>query len=265
MGIILNDVSYTYNNGLIKEKQALKDINLNFNDGKIYGIAGKSGSGKSTLVELINESIKPTKGVITKTISKTDICIVNQFTDEQFLMNTVKEELEYSLIDRNIKINNQILKALDMVGLNIYYLSQNPRQLSSGEKRLISIASALVCSPRVLILDEPALGLDRINKKNLVRTLKRINNKYDVTIIIVSHDIDFLNLLIDEIIILEDGKLLSSGKKEDIFKKTAFLKRHGIEIPKILEFSNKVQKEKNIKLGIYDDVKDLIKAVYRNV
>lgn len=264
MAIILKDVSYTYNEGLIKEKKAITDINFEFVDNKIYGITGKSGSGKSTLVKLICSYLSPTKGKVIKELNKKNIGMVTQFVEEQILMNKVKEELDYSLMGRT-KSQSRMIQALNMVGLSADYLNRNPRKLSSGEKRLVYIAISLVISPKLLILDEPALGLDRINKMNIIRTLKRINNKYGVTIIIVSHDIEFLNQLIDDLIILEDGKILTSGKKDEVFKKISFLNRHGIEIPKILSFINTVRTEKKIKLEISNDVRDLIKEVYRNV
>ncbi len=266
MEVIIKDVSYSYD----KEKEVLKEINLTINGGLIYGITGKSGSGKSTLLELINGAYIPTKGSILvdnilltrkyRDFLNNKIGLVSQFTDDLFLEKAVIEDIRYSLNDIN-----KIIKSLNMVGLNETYLNRSIDTLSSGEKRLIAIATQLVKTPSLLILDEPGLGLDRVNKLNLINLLKNINKKYKVTIIIVSHDINFLNMIVDHIIILEEGKILTQGKKEEVFKKITLLKKHEIELPKILEFTNMVQKEKNVKLGTYDDVKDLIKAVYRNV
>lgn len=270
MEVIIDNVFYTYNKGLKNEKKAIKELNIVFNEGKIYGITGKSGSGKTTLLELINGSLIPSSGKVLidglilkpdyRTFLNNKIGLVSQFTEDLFLEKTVIEDIKYSLV--NI---NKIIKSLNMVGLNETYLNRNINTLSSGEKRLVALSTQLVKTPNLLLLDEPGLGLDRIKKQNLVNILKNINKKYKVTIVIVSHDINLLNMIIDDLLILEDGKILTQGKKEDVFKKITLLKKHDIELPKILEFTNLVHKEKNIKLGIYDDVKDLIKAVYRNV
>lgn len=271
MEIIFNDVSFNYNVGLINEEQVLKNITLSFESGKIYGITGKSGSGKTTLIQLIKGVILPTSGNIVidkKIVNKSSkfyenkkIGYVPQFSEDYFLEDSVDKELGY-IVGNNTYIK---LNSLNMVGLSEDYMNKKINELSFSDKRLISIAATLTYAPRILILDEPGLGLDRFNKEKLIKLLKNINNKYKVTIIIVSHDINLLNQIVSEIIILKDGKILSQGSKEDIFKKTSLLNKNNIESPKILDFINFVQKEKNIKLGSYDDVRDLIKAVYRNV
>lgn len=266
MEIEVRDVSYFYINNSSKI-EALKDISFNIKKGTINGILGKSGSGKTTLLNLIYGAFIPSTGYITgnKVLTnapkiRRNIGFVPQFNDEYFLEKTVLEELK--LTSKSIK---KIISALNMVGLDAEYLKRYIKSLSSGEKRLVAIASALINAPSLLLLDEPGLGLDKINKNRLINLLKKINQKHKVTIIISSHDINLLNSLATELIILKDGKVLLEGSKEEVFKKHSLLNKNNIELPSIIEFINKVYKEKDIKLGNYDDVKDLIKAVYRNV
>ncbi len=282
MEITCNKVSYIYNEGLTISKKALNNINIKLEENKIYGIIGKSGSGKTTLLQLLDNLLIPSDGSILigdykinkstkiKKIKefRKNIGIVFQFPEEQFFETTIKKEVEFALKNFNhekVFFEQKIIKALKMVGLNEEYLEKNPFSLSNGEKRRVAIASVLVYNPNVLILDQPTAGLDLKNKRILIELLKKINKKYNKKIIIASHDIDMLYSLADDIIILEKGNVLVHGNKEEVFKNTKLLKTHNINIPKIIEFTNKVMDKKDIKLGNYNDIKDLIKAVYRNV
>lgn len=282
MEIKFTDVSYEYNEGLDNRKEALKGISTILEKGKIHGIIGKPGSGKSTLVQLINNLLTPTKGVINvedfilrKQYNNRDISLLRkkvgfvfQFPEEQFFETTVEKEIGFALnnfkFDKS-KINKKVIDILKVIGLDETYLNKNPFNLSFGEKRKIAIASILVYNPSVLILDEPTVGLDSRNKKDLILLIKKLNERYKKTIIIVSHDIDMIYNISNNILIMDNGKLVCNLPKEEISKNYSIFKKHDICPPKILEFSRMVLEEKKIKLGEYDDIKDLIKAVYRNV
>lgn len=236
------------------EKPILKDISIEIEKGSIYGIIGKKGSGKSSLLDVIVKKKPITKGKLilnTKNIgyaSNKDI----------FLMDTINKEL--GNFNKSLK-----LKVLNMVGLNKYYLNLNPNDLSLSEKRLISLAKALIIKSNILLLDDITCGLDELNKKKLIRLLKELNKKYNITILVASNDVNFINLVVTHLILLDYGKIVLKGTKEEILNRDAILSKRGIKLPDIIEFTNKVEDNKKIKLGIYDDVKDLIKAVYRNV
>ncbi len=271
MEIEFKDVSFYYNVGLVNEERVLNNINLIIEKGKIYGITGKSGSGKTTLIQLIKGVLKPTSGNIfidhkivnsnSRLYEDINIGYVTQFSEDYLIEDSVDKELGY-IVENNIY---KKLCALSMLELSEEYLNKKIKELSFSDKRLISIVEALTYAPKILILDEPGIGLDKFNKEKLIKMLKKINNKYKITIIIVSHDINLLNQIVGELVILNNGKILYKGSKEDAYKKNALLSKNNIEKPKILDFINLVQKEKNIKLGNYDDVRELIKAVYRNV
>jgi energy-coupling factor transport system ATP-binding protein len=282
MEIIYDKVSYIYNEELSTSNKALNDINLALEEGKIYGLIGNMGSGKTTFIHLLNNLLTPSSGTVKvgefilkkhnmifniKELRKS-IGLVFQFPEEQFSETTVKKEIEFTLKNFKYKLDvaeEQIKNSLRMVGLDESYLNKNPFNLSNGEKRLVTIASILVYNSKVLVLDEPTAGLDYNNKKLLLNLLKRLNEKYKKTIIIVSHDIDMLYSFVHDIIVLEKGKVLICGTKEEVFKDATFFKDHNIPSPKIKEFTKKVLEKKKIKLGQYTDIKELIKAVYRNV
>lgn len=282
MEIKFNNVGFSYNEKTPLKKEVLKNIDIKIEEGKISGIIGKSGSGKTTLMEMINALIIPTVGNITidkyvieknrKILNINDlrfnIGLVFEFPEEQFFNTTVKKEIEFGLKYfkyKTDKIDARVSDALKMVGLDDSYLSRDPFSLSSGEKRKVAIASILAFNPKVVILDEPTIGLDSNSKDNLVKLIKILKNKYQKTIIVVSHDVDLLHKLVDHLFVIYNKEIVMQGNKYDVFKEVDKLKKYGLCVPKIIEFSNKVLVEKQIKMGYRDDINDLIKDIYRYV
>ena len=280
MEVKFNNVYYTYNEKTPLSKLVLGNINITFKEGTINGIIGRSGSGKTTMIELINALILPTKGNITvgsKLISRTRkikninnlryrIGLVFQYPEEQFFCKTVKEEIEFGMkyFKKNVKsMEKHVSDALLMVGLDDSYLTRNPYTLSSGEMRKVAIASILAFNPKIVILDEPTIGLDNSSKENLIRIIKLLKNRYHKTIIIVSNDTDMLHRISDHIVLLDKGKIILEGSKYEVFKQD--IEKYGIKKPKIIEFEELVYKEKKIKIGLRDDINDLMKDVYRYV
>ena len=280
MEVKFNHVFYVYNEKTALSKMTLGDICTTFKEGKITSIMGKSGSGKTTLIELINALIIPTKGNIevgSRVISKTrkiknvnnlryKIGLVFQMPEEQFFCSTVKEEIEFGMkyFNKSVKsIEKHVSDALLMMGLDDSYLNRNPFTLSSGEMRKVAIASILAFNPKVIILDEPTIGLDNRSKDNLIKIIKLLKNRYKKTIIVVSNDADLLLKISDYIILLDKGKLVLEGNKYDFFKQD--ISKYGLKRPKIIEFEQLVLEKKGIKIGYRDDINDLMKDVYRYV
>ena len=280
MEVKFNHVFYVYNEKTALSKMALADINSTFKDGKITSIMGKSGSGKTTLIELINALILPTKGNIevgSRVINKTrkikninnlryKIGLVFQMPEEQFFCSTVKEEIEFGMkyFNKSVKsIEKHVSDALIMMGLDDSYLNRNPFTLSSGEMRKVAIASILAFNPKVIILDEPTIGLDNKSKENLIKIIKLLKNRYKKTIIVVSNDADLLLKISDYVILLDKGKIVLEGNKYDFFKQD--ISKYGLKRPKIIEFEQLVLEKKGIKIGYRDDINDLMKDVYRYV
>ena len=283
MEVKFENVSFSYNTNTSIEKEVLKDLNLTIEEAKITSIIGKSGSGKTTIAELIDFLIVPTEGRIIvgeneitpkkssltkiKKIRK-DVGLVFQFPEEQFFNMTVEDEIAFSLKYYKYKtdeLNKRVLDSLKMVGLDESYLKRNPFTLSNGEKRKVAIASVLAINPKVIIFDEPTIGMDNKGKKNFISLLRKLKIRYKKTIILISHDIDFIHVMSDYIYVLNDKKIYMEGNKYDVFKRQKELEDIEINVPKIMEFSNLVKDKKGIKIGYRDNINDLIKDIYRYV
>lgn len=282
MEIKFCDVSFAYNSSTSICHNVLDNINVVFESGNIYGVIGKSGSGKTTLLQMINGLLLPTSGKIMvgkyklqnnsklKNINqlRSNIGFVFQFPEEQFFCSTVREEIQYAMKNFNIKVNildKQTSDALKMVGLNDEYLDYNPFTLSHGEMRKVALASVLAYNPKIIILDEPTVGIDDNGKKNLAKIIRNLKLRYKKTVIIVSHDTDFLLKITDQVILLDQGRIALSGDKYSVLSNEKLLKDCNVKVPDILAFSNLVKRKKNIKIGYRDDINDLIKDIYRYV
>lgn len=281
MEVNVNNVSYTYLN-VGKNACVLKDINMSIKEGKITGIVGRTGSGKTTLLEMIEALRLPTKGNIKigdyvlekdKKIEnindlRFNVGLVFQTPEEQFFNFTVQEELELGMRFFGYKLqklDKRVIDALIMVGLDESYLSKNPLNLSNGEKRKVALASILIFNPEILVLDEPTIGLDDENKKAFIRLIRTLKQRYNKTIIIASHDTEMLHKIVDYVYVIDNKKIVLEGTKYEVFKQVKLLKKYGIKVPKVIEFSDKVLTKKNVKIGYRDEINDLIKDIYRYV
>jgi len=270
----LKNINYSIGNNKI-----IQNINIKFEDEKITYLIGKNGSGKTTLLEIIDMLVKPDNGELIiddKSINnikekelvniRKNIGLVFQNPEEQFFCETVKKELEFGMnifkYDKKTR-EKRIKDSLTMVGLPEEYLNRNPMSLSRSDMRKLSIACVLALNPKIILLDEPTINLDDLNKKVLIDLLKRLKRKYHKTIIITSHDMNFILKTADYIYVINNGEKVLEGNKYDVFKNEELLK-YNILPPKIIEFSNIVRNTKNIKLEYRDDINDLMKDIYRH-
>lgn len=270
MEVVFKDVSYLYDNNSI----GLKDINVTLESNRIHGIIGQIGSGKSTFLELMNGVLKPSKGEIligdynlhSKGFDfnkfRYDVGIVYQFPENHFFSSTVAKEISFSSnVLNNKSVKKKVIDALKIVGLNDSYLKRNPLKLNGGEKRLIAIASVLISNPKVLILDEPTIGLDLKSKKRLINILKKLKTNHLKTIIIVTHDIDMAYELCDSIVLLNNGMLIKQGKVKEIFNDIKLLKDNNVFIPNIIKVKKCIYDITKKDLGDIKDMNDLIRKV----
>ena len=259
MAIVFNKVSY---------KDKLKNISYTFEEGKITSVLSVSGNGKTLFSYILSGLIKDYTGEVINSYEGRNMGYVFQNPEESFIFNNVREEISFGLKKYNYKIDvldKRIEDSLKMVGLDNSYLDRNPFDLSSGEKCLLALGVVLALNPKLLIIDEPTLYLDNKNMEYLIKLIKKLKNNYHKTIIIFTSDIEFAIRLTDNYIILKNGKIYSSGTSKELLNNIPRLKSSGIEIPRIIEFINVVNKKKNINLDMTFDIKELMKDIYRHV
>ena len=257
MALSFNNVTY---------KSNLKKFNYDFEDGKITAIV--AGENLSYFTYLISNLEENYTGKITNTYKGRDVGVVFNNPEEAFIFNTVIEELEFGLKKYNYKvdtINKRIEDSLKMVNLPIEYLDKSPFELSSGEKESLALGIALSLNPKLIIIDNPTSNLDSRNKEYLIKLLKKIKTRYNKTIILLTSDIEFAIKVADNYLILKNGKIISSGLKKELLNNISRIKTGKIEVPKIIDFINDVNKKKNINLELTFDIKELMKDIYRNV
>lgn len=276
MEIKVDTVSYVDK----KNKMRLQNISAEFYPSHVYGIIGASGSGKSFLGKLLAGLIRQTSGEIsfdniimkhyTKFTNYSNIQKKIGYLEEnmmnQFIHDTVYEELKYQILKyhyRENELEKRIYDALKVVGLKKSIAFSSPLTLSTGEQKKLGLAIALIHNPEVLVLDEPALGLDPFEQKRLIKLIRMLKIRYHKTIIILTNDLEFLIQIIDELIVLDHGTIAFFNKKYQVLKETRKLKKLGIEVPTTIYFSDLVLKKKKIKIGYRDQMDDLIKDIYR--
>lgn len=274
MEVIFRDVSYSYDG----KNNALQNVKLCLDSNLIHGIIGPIGSGKSTMLELMNGIVKPTKGKVL--IGKYDLSgeeskfnfnefrydvgLVYQFPEKQFFCNTVGEEVAFAekiFKTKNNALKNKVINVLKIVGLDESYLSRSPFNLNGGEKRRVAIASVLISNPKVLILDEPTIGLDNNSKKRLMKLLRNLKTKYNKTIIIVTHDVDMLYEIVDNVVVLNKGKVVIEGNKTNVFANVELLDNNNTPVPNVVRVEKKIYDMTGIDLGYLPSMNHLVRAI----
>ena len=254
----VSNVSYIYGKGTPFEKRALDDVSISFGKGKITGLIGHTGSGKSTLVNLLNGLNKPTEGKVflngkdiwenPKEISSVrfKVGLVMQYPEYQLFDETVKADIGYGPRNQGLseeEIENRISYAASFVGLNKDILDKSPFDLSGGQKRRVAIAGIIAMNPDVLVLDEPAAGLDPKGRKEILSGLKEYVEKSGTTLILVSHSMEDMAYYCDDIVVMNEGKVYQSGNVSEIFAKAEELSAVGLDIPMVSRIASALSKE----------------------
>ena len=252
----------------------LHNLNFVIEDNKITGIVGHN---KTALIEMIYGKMPPLNGEIyigdylieDLDISeiKRDLALVSQNTKEGFYTDRVIDEMYFIINATEFvcdDINDRINKSLEMCGLDSSYLKRKISDLSSGEKKLLQFSCALICNPKVLILDEPFANLDSNNKKKIINLIRLLRDRYHKTIIISSNDTNMLYEVTDNIIILANDTAIVNGPSSEILSIPELLNKYEIDMPDIIKFTY-LAKKKGIKLHYHNDIRDLIKDVYKHV
>jgi len=240
--VSVKELKFSYPTGV----EAINGVSFEIRKGERVAILGPNGSGKSTLILLIAGLLSPQKGEITvfdeKTTSKnfqklrSRIGIVFQDPDDQLFTQSVVEDIEYG--PKNLRlpeadIRERSAHVLDKMGITPLK-DRPPHRLSFGEKKKVSLATALVLKPELLILDEPTANLDLVSRRGLMVTLNELN-KTGTTIIVATHDVEALPEIADRIIVINHGELCGEGETRKILQDTLLLESSGLEPPTIVK------------------------------
>ena len=261
--------------------KALDDITLTVKEGEFFGIVGHTGSGKSTFVQHLNGLIKVGKDKGELRVGefnlsdpkncdyiklRSKVGMVFQYPEYQLFAETVFEDVAFGLknffpeMGEN-KITERVQTAIELVGLNYEKIKdKSPFELSGGQKRRVAIAGVIVSRPEVLVLDEPAAGLDPVGKREFIRLLHTIHKSFVKTIIIVSHDMDLVSENCTRAVVFSKGKIVLEGTPKEIFSDSERVEKLGLDIPVTAYLTNAL-KEKGIIVDSDLTVDDFIKKL----
>ena len=256
--IVLENVTYFHGKDTPYEIKALEDINLNIPSGKITGIIGHTGSGKSTLVQLFNGLLRPESGRVLldgvdiwsqpKKIRdiRFKVGLVMQYPEYQLFEETVAKDIAYGPKNMGLddeEISKRVEEAAEFSGLDKELLDRSPFDLSGGQKRRAAIAGIIAMRPDVLVLDEPAAGLNNIVE---------YQRKSGSTVVIVSHSMEDMARLCDNLVVMSSGRVFMTGDRNEIFKEADKLTSVGLDVPQITQLITALSKYGiEIDCGIY--------------
>lgn len=265
--VTLDHISYTYGKGTPFEVKALDDVSLTIRESAVTGIIGHTGSGKSTMVQLFNGLEKPESGKVLldgediwakpKEIRQVRfrVGLVMQYPEYQLFEETVRKDIAFGPRNMGLsetEIDERVKEAAELVELDESFLSASPFDLSGGQKRRAAIAGVMAMRPEVLVLDEPAAGLDPRGRDTILHAVRRYGQKSGATVIIVSHSMEDMAIYCDDIVVMSQAKVFLSGSRDEVFSHASELASVGLDVPQITRLALLLQ-EKGVALpnGIY--------------
>lgn len=259
MDINFKNVSFVYGEKTPFEKLALDNIDLTIKKGEFVGIIGHTGSGKSTLIQHFNGILKPTSGDVfigdmntkDKELAKSGlrykIGLVFQYPEYQLFEETIEKDIAFG--PKNMGLNEEevterVKEAMEIVGLDYEAKKdKSPFEISGGQKRRVAIAGILAMKPDILILDEPTAGLDPKGRDELFFQIKRLYEKNNITIVLISHSMEDVAKLVNRIIIMKNGHIHLDKSTKEAFSDVDDLKKVGLNVPQITELMDILRKK----------------------
>ncbi len=249
MIIQTKDLTHKYSPGTPFEKVALDHINLNIAEGDFVGVIGHTGSGKSTLISHLNAILQPTEGEIIVdgvnlwTCSKAEriatrfkVGLVFQYPEYQLFEETVYKDIAFGPKNMRLsdeEIDRRVRESLRFVGMREDCLDKSPFELSGGQKRRIAIAGVMALEPKVLVLDEPAAGLDPKGRDEILARLREYHQTTGSTVLLVSHSMEDIAGNCNTAVVMDHGKLMMHAPVEEVFGRAAELTAMGLDVPQI--------------------------------
>ena len=253
----LQNISFIYGAGEPYEIRALDNISLTIGGSTVTGIMGHTGSGKSTLVQLLNGLLKPTEGKVI--LDGKDIWEdPKKIRDVRFKVGLVMQYPEYQLFDETVRddiafgpknmgmspdeVNARVLEAAQFAGLKEALLDKSPFDLSGGQKRRAALAGVIAMRPELLVLDEPAAGLDPGGREEILNSIREYQKISGTSVIIVSHSMEDMALYCDRVIVMEAGRVFMDGTCAEVFSRYDELISVGLDVPQITYVASELKK-----------------------
>lgn len=255
--IKLENISYSYSANSPVDTKALNGVSICIEENEFIGIAGRTGSGKTTLAQILAGIIYPSDGkihidgqeytdlkVAARALRK-KVGIVFQYPEHQLFEETVYRDIAFGPRNAGLsenEIDSAVRRSAELMQISEEMLGKSPFELSGGQKRRVAIAGIIATSPSVIILDEPAAGLDPIGRKRLFDMLRQIKNEKRISVVLISHSMEDLAENTQRIILLDDGRAVKDAPTENVFSSYALLKECGLDIPEITAVTHLLRK-----------------------
>ena len=264
---------YVYNPGLPDETAALDDVSFSIEEGDFVGIIGSTGSGKSTLISHFNGLNRPTSGRIL--IDGKDmwaegadlrsfrflVGLVFQYPEYQLFEETCAKDIAYGPRNMGLdeaEIARRVEEAAAFTGLDKALLDRSPFELSGGQKRRVAIAGVMAMEPRILVLDEPAAGLDPEGRDTILSQIRNYHKKTGVTVVLVSHSMEDIAKYADKVLVMHRAKVAMYDTVEKVFARAPELLELGLSVPQVTQIFLKLRE---MGLDIQTDVYTMPYAV----
>ena len=264
---------YVYNPGLPDETAALDDVSFSIEEGDVVGIIGSTGSGKSTLISHFNGLNRPTSGRIL--IDGKDmwaegadlrsfrflVGLVFQYPEYQLFEETCAKDIAYGPRNMGLdeaEIARRVEEAAAFTGLDKALLDRSPFELSGGQKRRVAIAGVMAMEPRILVLDEPAAGLDPEGRDTILSQIRNYHKKTGVTVVLVSHSMEDIAKYADKVLVMHRAKVAMYDTVEKVFARAPELLELGLSVPQVTQIFLKLRE---MGLDIQTDVYTMPYAV----
>ena len=260
------NVSFTYNKGVSYETKAIDNVSAGIERNCTTGIIGATGSGKSTLIQMLNGLLKPEEGTVIidgidifqKKVKMREIRfrvgLVMQYPEYQLFDETVASDIAFGPKNMGIKgeeLDKRVLEAARFAGLDEELLQKSPFDLSGGQKRRAALAGVMAMEPDLLVLDEPAAGLDPLGRREILGKIQNYQRERETSVIIVSHSMEDIAKYCDRLIVMSHGKIAANDTTQNVFRRHTELSDVGLDVPEITKAASALEK---LGVGIGEDI-----------
>ena len=254
--IRVEHLNYVYNPGMPDETTALDDVSFSVDEGDFVGIIGSTGSGKSTLISHFNGLNRPTSGRILidgkdmweqgadLRAFRFQVGLVMQYPEYQLFEETCAKDIAYGPRNMGLdeaEIDRRVKEAAAFVGLSDARLQKSPFELSGGQKRRVAIAGVMAMHPRVLVLDEPAAGLDPEGRDTILSQIRDYHEKTGITVLLVSHSMEDIAKYANRVLVMSHAKLAMYDTVENVFAHAQELLELGLSVPQVTQIFLKLR------------------------